>query len=226
MKKIISIIGVVALSFMTMLNNLISLNAEKRDTACNVCEPNNQISDETLNYTDEERMLVMDSIEKSHIYKEHFDLIKNSEKINVFKNNTGQSYFSVAYIQKDINDNIIGTVIFDVNEKYEVSGAFATINNGNNIVIEDYMNDTAHVYTSTKLVDCFTLQCTKKKYHGTIRGDRNCEWAIGKACSYVMSFSGVIISKMVCYVGKVAICAEAPAGYTCEQWTRYEVCPY
>lgn len=28
------------------------------------------------------------------------------------------------------------------------------------------------------------------------------------------------------YVGKIAICAEQPAGYTCEKWTRYNVCPF
>lgn len=25
---------------------------------------------------------------------------------------------------------------------------------------------------------------------------------------------------------KIAICAEQPAGYTCEKWTRYNVCPF
>lgn len=88
------------------------------------------------------------------------------------------------------------------------------------------MNDTAQVYTSTRTSDCYTLQCTKKTYHGTIPGSKACEAVIGLACSAVMSFSGVIISSMVCYVGKVAICAKAPAGYVCEKWTRYEVCPF
>lgn len=184
--------------------------------------------DETLNYTDEERALVMESIENSQIYKEHLDIIQNSDRINVFKNNTDQSYFSVAYIQKDSDGKIVKTLIFDVNEEYEVSGAFATIANGNNIVIEDYVNNSAQVYSVTRAADYYTLQCTSKKYHGTVRGDKNCEWAVGKACNFAMKFTGagVIISKMVCYVGKIAICAEQPAGYTCEQWTRYNVCPF
>lgn len=230
MKKIISIVSIVTLSLMTLLNHSISLKAEESTTGCTtgctIGEADEQILEKALSYTDEEQMLVMDSVENSDIYKEHFDLVKDSERINVFRNNTDQSYFSVAYIQKDNNNDIISSLIFDVNEKYEVSGAFVTINTGDNIVIEDYMNDTAQVYTSTRTSDCYTLQCTKKTYHGTIPGSKACEAVIGLACSAVMSFSGVIISSMVCYVGKVAICAKAPAGYVCEKWTRYEVCPF
>lgn len=225
MKKIISTIGVITLCFMTMLNYLMPIRAEDNGSGCNACESDSSIQDETLNYTDEERALVMESIENSHIYKEHNDIVKNSDRINIFKNNTDESYFSVAYIQKDSNGKIVETLIFDVNEEYEVSGAFATISNGNNIVIEDYINNSSHVYAA-RASDCYTLQCTNKKFHGTVRGDKNCEWAIGKACQYVMSFSGAIISRMVCYVGKIAICAEQPAGYTCEKWTRYNVCPF
>lgn len=214
-----------------MLNYLMPIRAEDGGSGCNVCGPDSSIQDgedETLNYTDEERALVMESIENSQIYKEHLDIIQNSDRINVFKNNTDQSYFSVAYIQKDSDGKIVKTLIFDVNEEYEVSGAFATIANGNNIVIEDYVNNSAQVYSVTRAADCYTLQCTSKKYHGTVRGDKNCEWAVGKACDFAMKFTGarVIISKMICYVGKIAICAEQPAGYTCEKWTRYNVCPF
>ena len=90
------------------------------------------------------------------------------------------------------------------------------------------VNNSAQVYSVTRAADCYTLQCTSKKYHGTVRGDKNCEWAVGKACDFAMKFTGagVIISKMICYVGKIAICAEQPAGYTCEKWTRYNVCPF
>lgn len=231
MKKIISIISVITLCFITTLNYLMPIRAEDGGSGCNVCGPDSSIQDgedETLNYTDEERALVMESIENSQIYKEHLDIIQNSDRINVFKNNTDQSYFSVAYIQKDSDGKIVKTLIFDVNEEYEVSGAFATIANGNNIVIEDYVNNSAQVYSVTRAADCYTLQCTSKKYHGTVRGDKNCEWAVGKACDFAMKFTGagVIISKMICYVGKIAICAEQPAGYTCEKWTRYNVCPF
>ena len=61
----------------------------------------------------------MESIENSQIYKEHLDIIQNSDRINVFKNNTDQSYFSVAYIQKDSDGKIVKTLIFDVNEEYK-----------------------------------------------------------------------------------------------------------
>lgn len=230
MKKIMSIVSIVTLSLMTLLNYLISIQAEESatgcSTGCTIGELDEQMLEKALTYTDEERTLVMNSIENSDIYKEHSDLVKDSERINIFKNNTDQSYFSVAYIQKDNNNNIISSLIFDVNEKYEVSGAFATINTGSNIVIEDYMNDTAQVYTSTRTRDCYTLVCTKRTFHGTIPGSKTCENIVGLACSAVMGFSGVIVSSMVCYVGKVAACAKAPAGYVCEQWTRREVCPY
>ena len=178
MKKIISIISVITLCFITMLNYLMPIRAEDGGSGCNVCGPDSSIQDgedETLNYTDEERALVMESIENSQIYKEHLDIIQNSDRINIFKNNTDQSYFSVAYIQKDSDGKIVKTLIFDVNEEYEVSGAFATIANGNNIVIEDYVNNSAQVYSVTRAADCYTLQCTSKKYHGTVRGDKNCE---------------------------------------------------
>lgn len=103
MKKIISIISVITLCFITMLNYLIPIRAEDGGSGCNVCGLDSSIQDgedETLNYTDEERALVMESIENSQIYKEHLDIIQNSDRINVFKNNTDHHIFLLHIYKK------------------------------------------------------------------------------------------------------------------------------
>ena len=117
MKKIISIISVITLCFITMLNYLIPIRAEDGGSGCNVCGLDSSIQDgedETLNYTDEERALVMESIENSQIYKEHLDIIQNSDRINVFKNKKTNSLGRPKEFE------------IDYKERYEILKKFLT----------------------------------------------------------------------------------------------------
>ena len=121
MKKIISIISVITLCFITMLNYLMPIRAEDGGSGCNVCGPDSSIQDgedETLNYTDEERALVMESIENSQIYKEHLDIIQNSDRINVFKNKKTNSLGRPKEFE------------IDYKERYEILKKFLTFIKG------------------------------------------------------------------------------------------------
>ena len=230
LKKCLSIIMVCFVFCATMIPTYAEENAGTDCGTCNLEDSDGTIQktlDDVLNYTDEEKNMVMNSVENSTLYAEHADFIESSDRINVYKNDTTDSYFTVSYIQKK-DDQVTGTLIFEINRAYEVEEVFGTESNRGKgeTVITDYANKTTKVYSVQPRVDCYTMRCAQYEYRGTSGGTVQCEFLVGLACSVALSFTGPVISFMVCYAGTIATCSPAPAGKYCVQMTRVNACPY
>ncbi len=232
MKKIMSIISMVCVCFSMAFGSAIPVNAE--GTGCSTCgieDTDGSIQktlEEVLDYTDEEKELVMDSVKNSPYYEDNIDFIENSDRINVYKNDTADSYFTVSYIQKD-NEQITGTLIFAVNQEYEIEGVFGTEKNleKSEIELKDYFENTTQVYSVQPRSDCYTLRCTRQEVRGTSTDvGWGCDVAIGLSCGIILQSINPIIAYVVCRIGVVAACTSTPAGMYCAQMTRVNVCPY
>lgn len=222
----------ICVCFSMALGSVIPVSAE--ETGCSTCgieDSDGSIQktlEDVLDYTAEEKSLVMNSVENSPYYKEHSDFIEQSDRINVYKNDTADSYFTVSYIQKD-EDQVTGTLIFEVNSEYEVEEVFGTEKNieKNKIELKDYMENTTEVYSIQPRTDCYTLRCTKQEARGTSTDvGLGCEIAVGLSCGILLQWVNPIIGYVICNVGVVAVCTPTPAGMYCAQMTRVNVCPY
>lgn len=232
MKKIITTIEMLCLCFALFLGYALPLSAEETGcSTCNIEDSDGSIQktiDDLLDYTNEEKNLVMNSVENSMYYQENSEFIKNSDRINVYKNDTADSYFTVSYIQKEENQ-ITGTLIFEVNRDYEVEEVFGTDKNieKSEIELKDYVKNTSTVYAIQPRVECYTIRCSRYETQGTTSsGNVTCELIVGVACNVALSWTGAVISSLVCYAGSIAACTAAPAGRYCAQMTRVNVCPY
>ncbi|WP_289197199.1 hypothetical protein, partial [uncultured Dubosiella sp.] len=138
------------------------------------------------------------------------------------------SYFTVSYIHKNDNGQVVGTLIFEVNREYEVEEVFGTelSEKTGNLVLNDYVKNTVQTYVTRSNVDCYTMRCARYEARATEHGWVGCEIAVGAACSVVLAWTSAIVSSLVCYAGSIAICSPAPAGMYCAQLTRVNVCPY
>lgn len=230
MKKLMSIISMTCVCFSMAFGTAMPVNAE--GTGCSTCgieDTDGSIQDtldELLNYTEDEKNRVLSSVENSSYYQENIDFINNSDRINVYKNNTADSYFTVTYIQKD-EEQVIGTLLFKVNHDYEIEKVFGTEKNfdKNLIELKDYTNNTNHVYAAQPRVECYTIRCSRYEARGPARNE-DCELFLGFACNKVFGKAEPLIASMLCYAGTITICQSAPAGMYCAQLTRVNVCPY
>lgn len=232
MKKLMSIISMTCVCFSMAFGTAMPVNAE--GTGCSTCGIEdtdgsiNKTLEDVLNYTDEEKELVMNSVENSSYYQENITFIDNSDRINVYKNDTANSYFTVSYIQKD-NDEVTGTLIFEVNRDYEVEEVFGTEKNieQSELELTDYVKNTTQVYSIEPRVECYTIRCARYEARGTSTNvGPMCEALVGLGCGLALGWANPVIAYMVCYAGAIAACTGAPAGMYCAQTTRVNVCPY
>ncbi|WP_289183368.1 hypothetical protein [uncultured Dubosiella sp.] len=229
LKKCLSIIMVCFVFCATMIPTYAEENAGTGCGTCNIGGNNEDVQEvleEVLNYTDEEKNTVMNSVEDSPFYAEHSEFIENSDRVNIYKNDTNDSYFTVTYIHKN-NKQVTGTLLFEVNREYkieEVVGARVNEETGD-IVLYDYMKNTEQTYAARSNIDCYTIRCSKLEPRGPER-NQGCEILLGFACDKIFTLPEPVVSSMLCMVGVITICQSAPAGMYCAQLTRVNVCPY